>query len=237
MSRFKLPRYRIVVLHFLLPLLFSAATTRSQAASVAPAPHPRPNGIVGALYTGNETPQRDLTAASILRLASWRNFLYVALRDAAGNELVDVWDLTRLDAPRLADVIEFGNVLTNRVQLIPAALIARDGKLVVQTASGLRLYRHDANGQLEFDRQFSLVTGLGDSAMNQLSVAGPFASHLQPSFPTIRSTRGICHESARKWSLISAARTRRFHCGLARRTVVSPFQPRSTRSSTASPRA
>lgn len=190
MSRFKLPRYPIVVLHFLLPLLFGVAATRPQAASVAPVPHPRPNGIVGALYTGNETPRRDLTAASILRLASWRSFLYVALRDAAGNELVDVWDLTRLDTPRLADVIEFGNVLTNRVQLIPAALIARDGKLVVQTASGLRLYRQGADGRLEFDRQFSLVTGLGDSAMNQLSVAGPFASHLQQVIPNPQITAG-----------------------------------------------
>ena len=154
----------------------------------APSVHPLPTGILGTLYASPAQTGREATVTSIERLAGHRNRLWVAVMDAAGHEILDVWDTRKTSQPALEASIDFGSVLTNGVMFTPVALAPFADGLLLQVRTGLRLYRFQAGGQLALERELpTLGTGLG-LGLTQLHVSGRHASMLQQVIPNERIT-------------------------------------------------
>ncbi|MBL9138357.1 MAG: hypothetical protein JNK85_20980 [Verrucomicrobiales bacterium] len=185
-SRRRLYRPRIALIHRLTWLLYLAVSgVAANCGTPAPVPaiHPLPSGVQNALYGDGVVPGRKTEVVSIERLAGLDHFLFVALRDSASHEILDVWNTRQPRHPELVSSIDFGNVLTNGVQFTPLALFPFPGGLLLQTRSGLSVYHLDSAGRLSFSRALPPpVTGLG-LGMTQLHFAGRHGSLLQQVIP------------------------------------------------------
>jgi len=160
-------------------LWWAAAT----AQVLSPPTHPLPSGIQATLYESTAQTGRPAAITSIHRLVGLGNRLFVALSDAAGHEIIDVWDTRNLSAPRLISSLHFGSVQTNGVMFTPLTLVPFHDGLLLQTRSGLSLYRFQTNGQLTFDQSIPTPgTGLG-LGPTQIHVAGHHGSLLQQVIP------------------------------------------------------
>ncbi len=159
-----------------------------RAQVLSPEVHPSPTGIQGVLYADAAQIGRAASVTSINQLVGFKNRLFVALNDSAGHEILDVWDTRNLSRPVLVSSLDFGSVLTNGVMFTPLALVPFDGGLLLQTRTGLAIYRFQPNGQLAFDETLpSPGTGLGQ-ALGQLHVAGRHGSMLQQVIPNNQIT-------------------------------------------------
>ncbi|MHB1306599.1 MAG: immunoglobulin domain-containing protein [Limisphaerales bacterium] len=139
--------------------------------------HPLPPGVIATLYPEAQG------SVSIERLAGHGHRLYVALRDAAGIERLDVWNTRQAARPVRVDSLNFGSVLTNGVRILPLTLVPFPDGLLLQTSAGLTLYRHDASDRLAWVRDLpNPSTGLGPG-LDQIHRAGPYGSLLQQVIP------------------------------------------------------
>lgn len=133
-------------------------------------------GITTTLYA-------DGPYVDVLKIAADGPWLYVAVRDNAGAQYIDVWRVTPPVAPELVDTIVYPNLATAPFAFTPLAIIPRNGVVLIQAEETLRSYRHDSDGSLLFIEELNLVTGLGVPSMGRLSAAGAFASHTQQVVP------------------------------------------------------
>ena len=157
-----------------------------QAQMAVPDRHPWPSGIQGVLYGEDAPSGRRTEVVSIRRLADFQNRLFVALTDSAGHEILDVWDTRDLSRPRLVNSVDFGSVLTNGVLFTPLTLVPFEQGLLLQTRTGLAVYRFQSDGRLAWERDLSpTVTGLG-LGLTQIHVAGRHGSLLQQVIPSPR---------------------------------------------------
>jgi hypothetical protein len=135
---------------------------------------PFPTGVVGSLY--DDPDHLSGGVADILKIASWRNYCYVALRDGAHNQQIDVWDISIPSAAQLVDSLDYGDVIRD---FTPLAIVPFDEALVIQANERLEVFQHQADGQLQLINSHNLITGLGGGIMTQLSMGGRFGSHVQ----------------------------------------------------------
>ncbi len=165
--------------------LFLHSICARAADSIKPAPHPLPASALGVLYGGAPVPPRA-SVTSVNALAGQGHLLYVALTEANGHELVDLWDTKDPTAPRRLDTVDFGDLRTNKVAFVPLSLIPFQGGILLQTREGLSVYRLQPNNRLSLSNRFpapNTTLGLG---MTQMSVAGKYASLLQQVIPNDR---------------------------------------------------
>ncbi len=154
------------------------STVMGSVPAAVPGRHPLPSGILGVLYETPAAPERA-EVVSIEKMAGRAHRLYVALRDAQGHEILDVWDTRDPARCMLLDSIDFGHVATNRVQFIPLALIPFAEGLLLQTESGLTVYRHAADDRLTPIRSMPhFGTHLG-SGLQQIHHYGNYGSVYQ----------------------------------------------------------
>ena len=140
-------------------------------------------GVQGILYTSTSQTGRASEVTSVKQLAGFKNRLFVAVTDAAGHEILDVWDTRNLSRPRLVSSIDFGSYLTNGVMFTPLALAPFSEGLLLQTRTGLSIYRFQADGKLALDKalkEAGTALGLG---LTQLHISGRHASMLQQVIP------------------------------------------------------
>ncbi len=153
-------------------MLFLPISVRSQVQQ--PADSVVPSGIIATLYDGEGRP-----VSSIEYLASSHRFLYVALLDAEGNQIVDIWDTAYPSAPALADSIDFGTVVNRPDAFSPVAILPFDDTVIIQANASLNIYRRSDGGSLTFLESVSPVSEYGTGQMTQLYSAGMFGSHEQ----------------------------------------------------------